>query len=66
LKNDFIDLLLTVILFQEHMAGHTGEILYHCPAPDCNKSYNSNANMLSHKKKAHKAYWEEEKKRKMM
>lgn len=37
--------------FQEHMAHHTGESLYKCPF--CPRTFNSNANMYSHKKKQH-------------
>jgi uncharacterized Zn-finger protein len=42
---------------REHMSMHTGEVLYTCPY--CPKTFNSSANMHSHKKKGHKAEWEE-------
>lgn len=39
------------------MATHTGEILYTCP--HCPKTFVSNANMHSHRKKKHRKEWEE-------
>jgi biotin synthase-related radical SAM superfamily protein len=39
------------------MTVHTGEVLYSCTY--CPKTFNSNANMHAHRKKIHKAQWEE-------
>lgn len=38
------------------MAHHTGQELYNCPY--CTKTFKSNANMHSHRKKAHPNEWE--------
>ena len=41
----------------EHTATHTGAILYTCPY--CPKTFNSHANMHSHKKRVHREQWEQ-------
>uniref|UniRef100_A0A1A9ZVK5 LNR domain-containing protein n=1 Tax=Glossina pallidipes TaxID=7398 RepID=A0A1A9ZVK5_GLOPL len=48
------------IYLKEHMASHTGEVLYRCP--HCPKTFNSNANMHSHRKKMHPQEFEETRK----
>ncbi|XP_055844639.1 gastrula zinc finger protein xFG20-1-like [Episyrphus balteatus] len=41
---------------KEHMATHTGEILYTCP--HCPSTFNSRCNMYAHRKKKHREEWE--------
>ncbi|XP_054738115.1 transcription factor grauzone [Anastrepha obliqua] len=48
------------ITLKEHMTMHTGEVLYSCP--HCPKTFNSNANMHSHRKKMHPKEFEETRK----
>ncbi|XP_017865891.1 PREDICTED: transcription factor grauzone [Drosophila arizonae] len=48
------------INLKEHMATHTGEVLYKCP--HCPKTFNSNANKHSHRKKSHPKEFEEARK----
>ncbi|XP_023292609.2 transcription factor grauzone-like [Lucilia cuprina] len=48
------------IALREHMTTHTGEVLYRCP--HCPKTFNSNANMHSHRKKVHPREFEETRK----
>ena len=40
---------------REHMAGHTGDVLYTCPY--CPSTFNSSANMHRHKKRDHREEW---------
>ncbi|KAH8407498.1 hypothetical protein KR222_003647 [Zaprionus bogoriensis] len=51
------------INLKEHMATHTGEVLYKCP--HCPKTFNSNANKHSHRKKCHPKEFEEARKARM-
>ena len=43
------------VTLKEHMASHTGSVLYTCTY--CPKTFNSNANRHSHRKKAHHEEW---------
>lgn len=45
----FIDFIL---MFQEHMATHTGEDIYKCMY--CSQTFKSSGNMYQHRKKQHK------------
>ncbi|XP_055855561.1 transcription factor grauzone-like [Episyrphus balteatus] len=44
------------VALKEHMTTHTGEVLYTCP--HCPTTFNSRANMHSHRKKKHREEWE--------
>ncbi|XP_062533931.1 transcription factor grauzone-like isoform X2 [Armigeres subalbatus] len=50
------------ITLKEHMASHTGVTLYSCDF--CDRTFNSNANKASHRKKMHPQQWLEDKLRK--
>ncbi|XP_062538414.1 transcription factor grauzone-like [Armigeres subalbatus] len=50
------------ITLKEHMASHTGVSLYSCDF--CDRTFNSNANKASHRKKMHPQQWLEDKLRK--
>uniref|UniRef100_A0A0P6JRV7 Putative transcription factor grauzone n=1 Tax=Aedes aegypti TaxID=7159 RepID=A0A0P6JRV7_AEDAE len=45
--------------WKEHMASHTGDVLYSCDF--CDRTFNSNANRASHRKKMHPQQWLEDK-----
>ncbi|KAH8292941.1 hypothetical protein KR018_001505 [Drosophila ironensis] len=45
------------ISLKEHMTMHTGEVLYKCP--HCPKTFNSNANQHTHRRKCHPKEFEE-------
>ncbi|EDW48506.1 transcription factor grauzone [Drosophila sechellia] len=48
------------ITLREHMTMHTGEVLYKCP--HCPKTFNSNANQHTHRRKCHPKEFEEARK----
>ncbi|GAB0100286.1 hypothetical protein DMENIID0001_162990 [Sergentomyia squamirostris] len=49
----------SALSLKEHMATHTGEVLYHCLF--CPKTFNSNGNYFKHNKVAHPVEYEAEK-----
>ncbi|TMW43966.1 hypothetical protein DOY81_010948 [Sarcophaga bullata] len=51
-------------ILKEHMASHTGSVLYRCPW--CPKTFNSSANLHSHRKKGHPIEWEELKRKNIL
>lgn len=54
--------ILLIFLCKEHMASHTGEVLYSCDF--CDRTFNSHANRASHRKRMHPKEWLEDKLRK--
>lgn len=54
----------TSIVLKEHIASHTGDTLYVCA--NCPKTFNSGANMRSHRKKMHLNEWLRDRQKRML
>lgn len=49
--NKKMDIVINMSVLQEHIARHTGEVLYKCQF--CTKTFNNNANKSKHRNRIH-------------